>query len=147
MKSSARPTAFAATPQGRLALACAAAFACALPEVAALAQGVPPTSPPVAARPAPATPGNLTPAEKRCNASLRRVDRHQQKLAETKRIREASRKAVENCDSPRACEQASHRERTLETRERNEERQLARLDTEARKLCAASAPAPAATQR
>jgi hypothetical protein len=108
-------------------------------------------APPAAMRPVPATPGNLTPEEKRCNAGLRRVDRHQQKLAETKRVREASRKAVENCGSTRACEQASHRERTLDTRERNEERQLARLDTEARKLCAASAskpaPAPAATQR
>ena len=122
--------------------ACAAAFACALSATGAIAQADPPSSPPTATRPAPATPGNLTPDEKRCNAGLRRVDRHKQKLAETKRIHEATRKAREDCGSPRACEQASHRERTLDARERNEERQLARLDAEALKLCAASAAKP-----
>jgi hypothetical protein len=90
----------------------------------------------------PATPGNLTREEKRCNAGLRRVDRHKQKLAETKRIHEATRKAREECASPRACEQASHRERTLDARERNEERQLAKLEAEAQDLCAAARAAP-----
>jgi len=122
--------------------ACAAAFACALSATGAIAQADPPSSPPTATRPAPATPGNLTPDEKRCNAGLRRVDRHQQKLAETKRLHEAARKTAGTCGSARACEQASHRERTLDARSRNEERQLARLEAEARSLCAAVAPAP-----
>jgi hypothetical protein len=138
----ARFAAVVATPRARLFLACAATLACALAATGANAQADPPSSPPTATRPAPATPGNLTPAEKRCNAGLRRVDRQQQKLAETKRIHEAARKTVENCGSTRACDQATHRERTLDARSRNEERQLARLEDEARSLCAAAAPKP-----
>jgi hypothetical protein len=131
-----------ATPRARLFLACAATLACALSATGAIAQAGPPSTAPTATRPTPATPGNLTPAEKRCTAGLRRVDRHQQKLAETKRLHEATRKTVENCGSARACEQASHRERTLDARSRNEERQLARLEAEARSLCAVVVPAP-----
>ena len=52
----------------------AAAFACALSATVAIAQADPPSPPPTATRPAPATPGNLTPDEKRCNAGLRRVE-------------------------------------------------------------------------
>ena len=142
MKPPTLPAACVVTPHARLVLACAAVFACALLAGTATAEANLPSSSPAATRPVPATPGNLTREEKRCNAGLRRVDRHKQKLAETKRIHEATRKAREDCGSPRACEQASHRERTLDARERNEERQLARLDAEALKLCAASAAKP-----
>ena len=138
----ARSTVVVAPPRARLFLACAATLACALSATVAVAQADPSSSPPTASRPAPATPGNLTPAEKRCNAGLRRVDRQQQKLTETKRLHEAARRTVENCGGARACEQASHRERTLDARSRNEERQLARLEAEARSLCAAVTPAP-----
>lgn len=132
-----RPAVVAARP-ARLVFACAAVFACTLAAVTPVAQADSPPSRPTATRPAPATPGNLTREEKRCNAGLRRVERHKEKLAETKRTHEATRKAVETCGSPRACERASHRERTLDARARNEERQLARLDAEARDLCAAA---------
>jgi hypothetical protein len=137
-----RPGGWSATPRGLLVLVCAAAFVCMLPAGAATAQADPPSSPPSATRPAPATPGNLTREEKRCNAGMRRVDRHREKLAETKRAHEAHRKLAASCGSARACERASHRERTLDARERREESQLAKLEAEARNLCAAATPAP-----
>jgi hypothetical protein len=137
----ARSAALAATPPAWRVLAWVAAFVATLVAGRASAQADPPSPPPTATRPAPVTPGNLTREEKRCKAGLRRVDRHKEKLAETKRIHEATRKAAETCGSPRACERASHRERTLDARARNEERQLARLEAEAQDLCAAAGAA------
>jgi hypothetical protein len=126
----------------RRVLACATALACTLLAAATVAQADPPSSPPAATRPVPATPGNLTREEKRCNAGLRRVDRHKEKLAETKRAHEAHRAVAASCGSARACERAAHREKTLDARERREENQLAKLEAEARNLCAEVAPAP-----
>jgi len=123
---------------GRLAVG--AAFAVAILARCALAQDAA-APPPDIAMPAPSVPGNLTREEKRCNAALRRVERHEEKLAETKRALEANREATSNCSEPRACGRAAHRRNTLAARERNEERQLARLETEARSLCDASAAA------
>ena len=97
--------------------------------------------PAAGARPGPATPGNLTREEKRCNAGLRRVERHKEKLADTKRTHEAHREVAASCGSTRACERATHREKTLDARERREESQLAKLEAEARNLCAAVVPA------
>ncbi len=93
----------------------------------------------------PATPGNLTREEKRCNAGLRRVDRHKEKLAETKRVHETHRKVAASCGSARSCERAAHREKTLDARERREVSQLAKLEAEARRplRCAGAAPGPA----
>jgi hypothetical protein len=126
----------------RRVLACATALACALLAGAAAAQADPPSLPPAAARPVPATPGNLTREEKRCNAGLRRVDRHKEKLAETKRAHEAHRAVAASCGTARTCERAAHREKTLDARERREESQLAKLEAEARILCAEVPPAP-----
>jgi hypothetical protein len=92
-------------------------------------------------RAVPATPGNLTREEKRCNASVRRVERHKEKLAETRRAIEANRAAGAGCADARACERTAHRGKTLAARERNEERQLARLEAEARALCDVAAAA------
>jgi RNase H-fold protein (predicted Holliday junction resolvase) len=92
-------------------------------------------------RAVPATPGNLTREEKRCNASVRRVDRHKEKLAETRRAIGANRAAGEGCADARACERTAHRGKTLAARERNEERQLERLEAEARALCDVAAAA------
>jgi len=97
-------------------------------------------------RAVPATPGNLTREEKRCNASVRRVDRHKEKLAETQRTIEAHRKTIEHCGDPRTCERAAYRGRTLATRERNEARQLGRLEAEARALCDAATAAAQPTK-
>jgi hypothetical protein len=138
------PAAVVATPRARLVLACVVAFACTLAAGAAIAQADPPSTlpPPTATRPAPATPGNLTREEKRCSAGVRRVDRHKEKLAETKRAHAAHLKVAASCGSARACERAAHREKTLDARERREESQLAKLEAEARNLCAAVVPAP-----
>lgn len=92
-------------------------------------------------RAVPATPGNLTREEKRCNASVRRVDRHKEKLAETRRAIDANRAAGEGCANARACERNAHRGKTLDARKHNEERQLARLEAEARALCDVAAAA------
>ena len=138
-------------PVRRLAVSCltrcvpAAIVAVALVAVlrtpAALAQDAP-APPPAATRPVPATPGDMSREEKRCAAGVRRVERHQEKLADTRRTIEAQAKAIESCGDPRACERAAYRGRTLATRERNEARQLDRLQTEARNLCTAAVPAP-----
>jgi hypothetical protein len=138
-------------PLRRIAVAClsrcvsaaivAVALVVALRTPAALAQDTP-APPPAATRPVPATPGDMSREEKRCAAGVRRVERHQEKLAETRRTIEAHAKAIESCSDPRACERAAYRGRTLATRERNEARQLDRLEAEARNLCAATVPAP-----
>jgi hypothetical protein len=135
----------------RVAVACvarcvpAAIVAVALVAVlrtpAAFAQDTP-APPPATTRPVPATPGDMSREEKRCASGVRRVERHKEKLAETQRTIEAHRKAIESCSDPRTCERAAYRGRTLATRERNEARQLDRLETEARNLCAATVPAP-----
>jgi len=141
-------------PVRRLAVAClarcvpaaivAVALVAALRTPAALAQDTP-APPPAATRPVPATPGDMSREEKRCAAGVRRVERHKEKLAETKRTIEAHRKAIESCGDPRACERAAYRGRTLATRERNEARQLDRLATEARSLCDAASAAARTT--
>jgi hypothetical protein len=136
------PATCVVTPHARLVLACAAVFACTLSVGTATAQADLPASSPAATRPVPATPGNLTREEKRCNAGLRRVDRHKEKLAETKRVHEAHRKVAASCGSARSCERAIHRENTLDARERREESQLAKLEAEAQDLCAAAGAAP-----
>lgn len=128
----------AGTRPGRLAVG--AALALAILARCALAQDAAPP-PPDIAKPAPITPGNLSREEKRCNAALRRVERQSEKLAETKRALEANREATAGCSNTRACDRAAHRRNTLAARERNEERQLARLEAEARSLCDASAAA------
>jgi len=117
-------------------------LALALPSGPIHAQQYVAATPAAAARPVPATPGNLTREEKRCNAGLRRVDRHKEKLAETKRAREAHRTVAASCGTARACERAAYREKTLGARERREESQLAKLEAEARNLCAEVPPAP-----
>jgi hypothetical protein len=99
-------------------------------------------APSAATRPMPATPGNLTREEKRCSAGVRRVERHKEKLTETKRAHEAHRKVAASCGSARTCERAAHREKTLDARARREESQLAKLEAEARSLCAAVVPTP-----
>ena len=142
MKPPTHPAACVVTSHARLVFACAAAFACTLAAGAATAQAEPPSSPPTAMRPVPATPGNLTREEKRCNAGVRRVERHKEKLAETKRTREAHREVAASCGSARACERATHRAKTLDARERREESQLAKLEAEAQYLCAAAGAAP-----
>jgi len=138
----ARTDRFGATPRGALAAVVLATLIWALPPGRVRAQEAALAAPADATRPAPATPGNLSREEKRCNAGLRRVERHRMKLAETTRAVEANRKTAEACGSRRACDQASHRDKTLGARARREERQLAQLEAEAKKLCAtASSPA------
>ena len=133
-----------ATSPTWLVLVRTTAIACTLAAGAAIAQADPPSPlpPPTTIRPVPVTPGNLSREEKRCTAGLRRVDRHKEKLAETKRVHEAHRTAAASCGSARTCERAAHREKTLAARERREVSQLATLEAEARQLCAAVAPAP-----
>lgn len=127
----------------RLHLRCAVALACALAAGTTLAQGGSSQAAVATAKPAPATPGDLSREEKRCHAGLRRVDRQREKLAQTHRAREESVKAAETCGTPRACERSAHRSKSLDARERQEERQLAKLEAEARALCDEAAAAAA----
>jgi len=116
-----------------------ALLTCALAAGTAFAQDTLPSPAPTAAAVAQDRTGNLSRAEKRCNAALRRVERHREKLAETQRAIEAHRKTAGSCAGRRACDQASHREKTLTARERREARQLDQLEAEAEKLCAVAA--------
>jgi len=123
-----------------LAAAWATTSALAAPPASAQTDATAPPS--AAARPAPATPGNLSREEKRCNAALRRVERHRETIAETRKAQDANLRTAENCATKRACEQASHRERSLLARRERQERQLAQLEAEARNLCDAPTAAP-----
>ena len=88
----------------------------------------------------------LSREEKRCASGVRRVERQREKLAETRRGVEANRAAAAACSDPRACERTAHRGKTLEARASNEERQLGRLEAEARTLCDAATAAAERTK-
>lgn len=141
-----RPRACAARIPQRIGAAVLFAWATLALPATGVASGGAPGPAAATQRAVPATPGNLTREEKRCNASVRRVDRNKEKLAETRRAIEANRAASRSCADARACERTVHRGKTLAARERNEERQLARLEAEARTLCDAATVAAERTK-
>lgn len=121
------------------ALLSVVAFAIALPATAAAAQGAGPASPN-------AKPTN---EEKRCKASQRRVERQQEVIAETDARMQAEKRAREACRTKRACDSRDRALNAAQTRHDRYVKQLAQLESEASKACAAvqpraeaSAPAP-----
>ena len=76
-----------------------------------------------------------TQAEKRCQASRRRVERHQQAIAEADARTARERSARAACKTRRACDRLDRALIAAEARHKRHEKQLSQLDMEAQRAC------------
>lgn len=100
----------------------------------ALAQGPPA---PGGASPVSGARAKPTAAEKRCLASRRRVERQLEVIAQADARIAKERIARESCKTRRACENLDRALNASKTRDQRHAKQLAQLESEALKACAA----------